>query len=137
MKRLFGINLTKFRKDCSGVAAIEFAIIAPVVIALLSGIIQFGFVLFIQNHMVDVARDSARQFAVGATTESETVDFAQAALMNWGVTYTIDITVPDPSIPTTDVDITISLPRSDAAIADILGLFQSGTLTATVSMLVE
>ncbi len=130
-------RFSKFSKDCSGVAVIEFALIAPVVIVLLSGIIQFGFILFIQNHMVDVARDSARQFAVGALSESETVDFAQAALMNWGVTYTINITVPDPSIPTTDVDITISLPREDTAIADILGIFQSGTLVATVSMLVE
>jgi len=91
MKRLFGTKLFKFSKDCSGVAVIEFALIAPVVIALLTGIIQFGFILFIQNHIVDVARDSARRFAVGETDQSETVQFAQDSLLNWNVTYTVTV----------------------------------------------
>lgn len=130
-------RVAMLRKDCSGVAVIEFALIVPVVIALLSGIIQFGFFLFIQNHMVDVARDSARRFAVGETDQTETVQYAQDSLLNWNVTYTVVVTPPDPSIPTTDVDVQISLPRSSAAIADIFGIFQSGTLVASVTMLTE
>lgn len=130
--------MKRFFKDCAGVAAIEFAIIAPVVIALLTGIIQFGFVLFIQNHMVDVARDAARRFAVGETTQAETVQFAQDTLINWNVTYTVTVTPPNPSdLNDNDVTVDISLPRSHAAIADIFGLFQSGTLNASVTMLTE
>ena len=130
--------MKRFFKDRTGVAAIEFAIIAPIVIVLFSGIIQFGFVLFIQNHMVDVARDSARRFAVGETTQAETVQFAQSTLLNWGVTYTVVVTPPDPSDPDdNDVVVNISLPRSSAAILDMLGLFQSGTLFASVTTLTE
>ena len=128
----------KFRKDCDGVAAIEFAIIAPLLIALLTGIIQFGFILFIQNHMVDVARDSARRFAVGDTGQTETVQHAQDSLINWNVTYTVIVTPPDPDDSSdNDVKVQISLPRSSAAIADIFGIFQSGTLIASVTMLTE
>ena len=130
--------MKRFFKDRTGVAAIEFAIIAPIVIVLFSGIIQFGFVLFIQNHMVDVARDSARRFAVGETTQAETVQFAQSTLLNWGVTYTVVVTPPDPSDPDdNDVVVNISLLRSSAAILDMLGLFQSGTLFASVTTLTE
>lgn len=130
--------MKRFFKNCAGVAAIEFALIAPIIIVLFSGIIQFGFILFIQNHMADVARDAARRFAVGATTQEETVQFAQATLLNWGVTYTVTVTTPDPSDPDdNDVIVNISLPRSSAAILDMLGLFQSGTLSASVTTLTE
>ena len=116
----------------SGVAALEFAIIAPVVITLFSGIVQFGFVLFIENHMADVARDAARRFAVGESDQSEAVQYAQDALLNWGVTYTVTVT-PNAD----DVDVQVSLPMSSVAIIDMLGLFQSGTLSASVTMLTE
>ncbi len=122
----------------SGVAAIEFAFIAPFALTLFSGIIQFGFVLFIKNHMADVARDAARRFAIGESTQAETVQFAQDSLLNWGVPYTVTVTPPDPNDPTdNDVIVLISLPKSNVAIIDILGLFQTGTLTTSVTMLTE
>ena len=111
-----------------GVAAIEFAIVVPFVLLVLAGIIQFGFVLFLQSHVADVARDTARRVAVGEFEQAEAVQFAQDSLLNWGVTYTVAVTLPDP-----DVVVQISLPMSQAALIDLLGVFQSGTLTATVT----
>ncbi len=118
--------------DESGVAAMEFAFIATIAVTLFSGIVQFGFVLFIQNHMADVARDAARRFAVGESNQSETVQYAQDTLLNWGVTYTVTVT-PDVN----DVIVLVSLPRSSVAIIDMLGLFESGALTTSVIMLTE
>ncbi len=111
-----------------GVAAIEFAIVMPFVLLVLAGIIQFGFVLFLQSHVADVARDTARRVAVGEFEQAEGVQFAQDTLLNWGVTYTVAVTDPDP-----DVVVQISLPMSQAALIDLLGVFQSGTLSATVT----
>ncbi|MEE8307090.1 MAG: TadE family protein [Gammaproteobacteria bacterium] len=110
-------------------AAIEFALAIPFVLSLLAGIIQFGFVLFLQSHVADVARETARRVAVGEFAQAEAVQFAQDKLLNWGVTYTVAVTLPDPD----DVVVQISLPMSQAALIDLLGLFQSGTLTATVT----
>ncbi len=111
-----------------GVAAIEFAIVVPFVFLVLAGIIQFGFVLFLQSHVADVARDTARRVAVGEFEQAEAVQFAQDSLLNWGVTYTVAVTDPDP-----DVVVQISLPMSQAALIDLLVVFQSGTLSATVT----
>ncbi len=119
-------------EDESGVAAMEFAFIATIAVTLFSGIIQFGYVLFIENHMADVARDSARRFAVGESDQSETEQYAQDTLLNWGVTYTVTVT-PNAD----DVDVVISLPMSSVSIIDMLGLFQSGTLSTSVTMLTE
>ena len=125
-------------RNRSGIAAVEFAVIAPVMLTLLAGIIQFGFVLFIESHMAGVARDTARRFAVGASSQAEAAQFAQDSLLNWGVTYTVTVTPPDPSDPTDeDINVLISLPRSSVAIIDMLGLFQTGTLTTSVTMLEE
>lgn len=117
-----------------GVAAIEFALAIPLVLLVLAGIIQFGFVLFLQSHVADVARETARRVAVGELGQAEAEQFAQDRLLNWGVTYSVAVTLPDPNDPNdTDVVLQISLPMSQAALIDFLGLFQSGTLAATVT----
>ncbi len=127
LRATWGIVRSCWRSE-RGVAAIEFAIVVPFVLLLLAGIIQFGFVLFLQSHVADVARDTARRVAVGEFEQAEAVQYAQDSLLNWGVTYTVAVTLPDP-----DVVVQISLPLSQAALIDLLGVFQSGTLSATVT----
>ena len=128
MRATLGIVRSCCRSE-RGVAAVELALALPFVLLVLSGIIQFGFVLFLQSHVADVARETARRVAVGEFEQAEAVQFAQDSLLNWGVTYTVAVTFPDPD----DVDVQISLPMSQAALIDLLGLFQSGTLTAAVT----
>ena len=133
MRATLGIVRSCWRSE-RGVAAVEFALAIPFVLLVLSGIIQFGFVLFLQSHVADVARETARRAAVGELAQADAVQFAQDTLLNWGVTYSVAVTLPDPNDPNdTDVDVQISLPMSQAALIDILGLFQSGTLTAAVT----
>ncbi len=128
MRATRGIVRSCWRNE-RGVAAVEFALAIPFVLLVLSGIIQFGFVLFLQSHVADVARETARRVAVGEFEQAEAVQCAQDTLLNWGVTYTVAVTLTDPD----DVSVQISLPMSQAALIDLLGLFQSGTLTAAVT----
>ncbi len=133
MRETRGIVRSCWRSE-RGVAAVEFALVLPIVLLVLSGIIQFGFVLFLQSHVADVARETARRAAVGELAQAEAEQFAQDSLLNWGVTYSVAVTPPDPNDPNdTDVDVQISLHMSQAALIDVLGLFQSGTLTAAVT----
>ncbi len=50
-----------------GAAAVEFAIILPVLILILGGIIEFGRVMYTQSIAVGAAREGARTLAVGYT----------------------------------------------------------------------
>ncbi len=123
----------------NGIAALEFAIIAPALLLIISGIFQLSAFMFIQNHMTSVAHDTARRVAVGEWTETESENEALNALVNWGINYTIDTTLTTNAFDGSKVDITvdISAPMSDIALLDIFGLFNSGNLTAGVSQLSE
>lgn len=128
-------RLRTLARDDRGVTAVEFVFVAPILILILGGILQFGLILYLQNHMNDVARDVSRRVAVAELSETEGEAAAQDALINWGVTYSIDVEMPDPNDPNDrDIDVTISVPMAEASLIDILGLFQSGDLTASVTM---
>ncbi len=112
---------------------IEFAFILPVLMAMLTGIVQFGGLFFLQSTMAQVARETARALVVGEINQSGAQTFADAQLINWGITYTVTVTPPNP--PTTnDYTVLISAPMAEASLVDIFGFFQSGTLQAQARM---
>lgn len=119
--------ISRFWRDRNGATALEFAFVAPLFVILLTGIVQFGGIYFLQNQMTSVAQDTARRVAIGDISTVEAQTYAQDRLTNWGITFTIVATEP-----ANDVSVDISAPLADAALMDILGLFQSGTLRATV-----
>ena len=121
-------------RDCRlgdrGGAAVEFALVAPILLALVFGIIQFGMVMFVQNNMMNAAREAARQHAVGAVTLAGAQTVAQNYLANWGMTFTVTATNPT----ATEVSVLITVPIKQASMIDVLGLFGSGNLEAKVVM---
>ena len=115
----------------SGVALIEFGFVAPIFILILMGIVQFGAALFIQNNMVNVARDASRRAATGEFTTTQAESFAAGALVNWGMSYNINVSVVGGSNPGEQgILALISVPMEQAAIINFLGLLDGKTLTA-------
>ncbi len=121
-------------RDRDGVAAVEFAFILPILLLLFSGIVQFGSIMFLENHMTNVARATTRRVAVGELNETDAESSAQQALVNWGVTYDVDVASVDVGGGNQDITVTIRLPMAEAALMDVLGVFQSGNLSAAVTM---
>ena len=127
--------LSPFARDESGVAALEFAIILPVLVIMLTGIIQVGGILFIQNHMGDVARETARNLVVGELSGSEAQQFAEDKLITWGGGFTITVTEPDPNDPAdNDFVVDIQIPMASVSLVDFTGAFSSGNLRAASTM---
>ncbi len=136
-KGLRGKLLRALGRDQRGAAAVEFAFIMPVLLVMFSGILQFGSVMFLENHMTNVAREASRRVAVGELSEADANTMVQAALVNWGVTYEVSIATEDADDGNEDVTVAISLPLSDAALIDVLGLFNTGNLSTSVTMRME
>jgi hypothetical protein len=131
-------TIRSFWRERDGVSAVEFAFVVPIVVTLLSGIFQFGFAFFMQGHMAEVARDTSRRVAVGELTQSEAISYAESSLINPGVTYDVAVTLPDPNDPDDrDVVVSISAPKKQISPIDILGLFQDGDLSASVTRRME
>jgi hypothetical protein len=116
--------------DDVGAAAVELALVLPIAMLLLMGIIQFGALLFLQNTMVNVANDVARRVAVGdlTTTAAETV--AEDRLSGWNATFTVSVTEPTAD----DILVDISVPLADATVVDFGHYFDVGDLTAQATV---
>ena len=121
-------------RDRDGAAAVEFAFILPILLLLFSGIVQFGSIMFLENHMTNVARETSRRIAVGELAQADAASSAQQALVNWGVNYEVSVATIDVGGGNQNIAVAISLPMREAALMDLLGVFQSGNLTATVTM---
>ena len=123
-------------RDRRGATALEFAFIMPVMLLFVGGIIQFGAVFFLESNMVNVARDAARRVATGQYDELQAETYASDKLAYWGATFNVDVQLlPDPVNPTeTEIVVEIDVPLAEAAIVDLLGVFNSGTLRARAVM---
>ena len=121
------------RRGESGAAAVEFAIVLPIFLAMLFGIIQFGAVLFLHNNMVNAARETARRMAVAELTAAQADPFAQNYLAGWNVVFTVFATEPAPGAINGDVFVRISAPAADAALISF-PIAWPGNLVAEVTM---
>ena len=128
--------LLSFRRAKSGAAALEFALVVPILLTLLFAIIQFGSVVFVQNNMVNAAREGARRIAAADVTSGEATTMMQNMLGNWNLPFTYNIALPNPANPADrNVVVTVSVPAIDARIVSYPpGLFGSGNLVAQVTM---
>lgn len=127
-----------------GAALIEMTLVAPMLILLTSGIIQFGYIFFIKNTMQNLAREAARSVAVGELTatggdvdcpggtEGSAEEMACDGLAGFSGTFTVNAI--DPPDAGDDVIVTISLPAIDAAVMDVLGVLDEGTIVAEATM---
>ena len=116
----------------------------PLLMLFLFGIISFGSALYIQNNMLNAARDAVRRMAVaeangsGAAVQcgSETLDSAEAVacayLASWGTNFQVTATNQCPIEQDATVEITTS--ASSAALADVFGFLDGVTLRAKVIM---
>jgi hypothetical protein len=148
-----GVGVRRFVLSRSGASAAEFALVFPVFMLCLFGITAFASTLFIENNMVNAARESVRQMAVHHDTpfnasdvvqcdaaaapadedEKESAEYiACSYLESWGTDFTVDASWGCPAVDKATVE--IRLDASQAAIMDVFGFFNGKQLTAKVSM---
>lgn len=119
--------------DLRAAIAVEFALVMPILLLFLIGIVQFGSAFFMQNNMVNTARELARRLATDQVTVPNAESWAIDRLPAFSTNYAVDVTPPDPGDPDADFfRVVITVPLSDAVIIDPLGMFRTGNLRAEV-----
>ncbi len=101
-----------------GTAIVEMAIVLPILMLLLFGIIEFGHVMFVRYNMINAATQAAR---VGVVTPNATEELlvarAQDALDNSGMgQYAMSISAEITSPPDIVITVSVSIPYSEVAI---------------------
>lgn len=133
-------NLTSFRNrtlhEERGQTIVEFAMVLPLLCALLFGIIQFGLVYNNYVTLTDAVRAGARKAAVSREAADPTGD-VKSAVVDSGADIKIatsDISVSSDWQPGHDVSVTATYPYS----INLFGfVVKSGRLTSTTTERVE
>jgi len=84
----------KTMRDRKGVAAVEFALILPLLVVLLFGIIEFGLLLYNKQVITNASREGARAGIVQAPRL--TVPQIRAVVNNYAKAYLITFAASDP-----------------------------------------
>lgn len=93
-----------------GAAAVEFALVMPVLFLILFGIIDFGRAYNMQIALTQGAREGVRVAALGGTN-ADAVTRAQNAISPvTGATATVTMTCPATPTPASDAQVTVTRP---------------------------
>lgn len=133
------------RPNRAGAAAVEFAIIAPLFLLLLAGIIEFGQAFHIQHGLSNAARRGARAaITEGATTAAVTQKIKMQCQNVLGVSQSdanVQIAVnnnigTDVSQAKTgdEITVSVSVPYMKAGVGFFANLFSNSTLTSTFTL---
>lgn len=87
-------RLARFLRDARGVAAIEAALLFPVLLLMIAGIAEYSRLLLAHHMMRDILDDQGRMAAVRGLSAAEVADNLDAAIL----------TVPGIGTPTVEVD---------------------------------
>jgi len=133
-------------KKESGQDLVEFALIAPILFAVLFGIIEFGVAVWRYNTLANTARETAREFVVYPEAKRDGNEIEQYARAYAQDLAMIDVTPEfreEPLVITSTEGYTRSLPRLVVTVSytheTIIGLwpFSEIPMRATASMLAE
>lgn len=116
--------------------AVEFAMISPLLFAMVFGAIEYSFILFSYSTMQFGANVVSRQLSVNKVTLAGVPDSVKTYLPSWFKdTATISVTQSDPTNPRTNVvKVRVTLPVSAATPISFFTRSATWTLTADASL---
>jgi len=112
--------------DDRGAAAIELALILPVLLVMIFGIIDFGRIINTQMTLTEAAREAARAQAFGQSA------MTRAQLVTGTTDTTIFSSTPCPASPAAGSTATVTVQQTYTYITPIMGLLNSSATTKTL-----
>jgi Flp pilus assembly protein TadG len=132
----------KAMKDRRGASAVEFALVLPLLIVLLFGIVEFGLLMYNKAVITNASREGARAGIVFSPRPDETSikkvasDYADPRVVSFGAKR-----VTDPSVPSgkctafgNDLIVNVSYPYQFLVFSNVVSLLGSGTMSNTVTL---
>jgi Flp pilus assembly protein TadG len=123
-----------------GVSAVEMALIAPVFVALLLGMIEGARLGMVTQLLTTAAREGCRVAVLDGMTQTDVQNRVTAVLSGSGISVgTVTPTCPSPYTWTsapggTAINVTLSIPYSQVSWLKLSGFFNNATITASATM---
>jgi Flp pilus assembly protein TadG len=125
------------RKKRRGAAVVEFAVVAPVFITLVFGMIEYGRMVMVQQMLTNASREGARVGVLDGATTAECQSAVTTYLSNAGVSGTTVTVTPNPPSSAgygAPVTVTVTVPFSQVSWLPTPMFLSGKTLTATSVM---
>ena len=125
------------RRNESGASAVEFALIAPVFITLMMGIVEFSMVLYTYASAGHATRDVTRRIATNRLTAANASTTLKPQLPAWVQNHaTVNVAQTTPGTPATNqITVTVSFPTSKATPTSFMTVaYGSSTLQTATTM---
>ncbi|TWT45958.1 TadE-like protein [Phycisphaerae bacterium RAS1] len=127
------MKITGGKKLRRGAATVEMAIVTPLLLTMLFGIIEYGWVFTVKQGLTTAAREGARTAALPGSTDEDIQQRISAFLTPLGLTtYSVELTRSTEENPTETVHVLI--PYADVTLVGCYFGSTSYNLGATVSM---
>jgi Flp pilus assembly protein TadG len=124
----------KHRLQRKGAAAVEFAVVAPVFVLLVFGMIEYGRMVMVQQVITNASREGARRAILDGVSASDVQTTVTTYLTNGtvtGATITLDPANPSSASAGQPVTVTVSVPYT--AVSWLPSPFFLGNATMTSS----
>ena len=105
------------RRRHRGVAAVEFAIVAPIFFMVVIGIIEVGRAMMVQQVLINASRVGARRAVMLSSTQQAVTDAARDYASGVGVSGVSVTCSPDPGTATSGTAITVGVSISAANVS--------------------
>jgi Flp pilus assembly protein TadG len=136
-----GLKVEKVCRSCRrnrrGAAAVEFAVVSPVLFLLIFGMIEYGRMVMVQQVITNAAREGARKGVLDGSTNSDVTtvvgNYLTSANIS-GATTTVTPTNPSNATYGGTVTVSVSVPYSKVSWLPHSFWLGSKTLTATSVM---
>ncbi len=126
-----------YRKKRRGAAAVEFAVVAPVFLLLVFGMIEYGRMVMVQQVITNASREGARCGVLDGSTNQDVVDVVTQYLTSGsiqGATITVTPTNPGDAEFGDPVTVMVDIPFSQVSWLPSPMYLGGTTLSATTVM---
>ena len=133
-------NRIRAKKARRGTAVVEFALVAPVFLLFLMGIMEFGRVMMVQNVLITAAREGARAAIITGATAASVQAKATSYASTCGVPGTTATVVPanlSTATTTTPIKVTVSVNFNNVSWLPAPWFLKNKTLSGSTSMRLE
>jgi Flp pilus assembly protein TadG len=133
LEKVFGAR----RKGRRGAAVVEFAVVAPVFVMLVFGMIEYGRMVMVQQLITNESREGARRAVLDGATTAEVQTAVTSYLTNSsvsGATVTVNPSPPSSAGYGAPVTVTVSVPFSQVSWIPTPMFLTGKTLTASSVM---
>ena len=94
--------------NVKGTAVVELAVVLPLLLTIVFGIIEFGWVFMVRETLVNASREGCRVAVLQGSTQQDIMDRVADSMAGAGLSgYSVQITTSTPSNPTETVKVLI------------------------------